>query len=272
MQYNDIKILITALGSPLGQSIYKAVRMSPLVINIYGSDVSDLAAGLHFPGIIKATLPRVSDSDYLEELKNLLEREKINIIFPVLALEHEILLKNKDYFQKKNIHIVSSSLEIFGICNDKYESMLYLSARGVTTPMTVLASIDEDKNLFLSKNSFPVILKPRFGASSNDVFIVNSVEKLNALIEAFQPGYFVLQQFLSEPQEYTVGVMTSNSSGKRRAFILERNLKFGLSYSGKVIINKAIENYCLGIASELDATNSINVQLKMEKKCHMCMR
>ncbi len=264
MQGKNVNILITALGSPLGQSIYKAIRMSPLNINIYGSDVSDLAAGLEFSGVQKVSLPRVSDPTFLDELKVILERENIRIIFPVLASEHEIFIKNQCYFEENGIYIVSSSPETFTVCNDKYESMRYLGSRGVTVPMTVLASESHARNQFLNTNTFPVLLKPRFGASSNDVFIAEDMKMLNALVSAFKPGYFVLQQFLSEPEEFTVGVMTSNVTCRRKAFILERNLKFGLSYSGVVVINEVIEKYCLNIASLLEAKHSINIQLKMQ--------
>ena len=264
MQDKNINILITALGSPLGQSIYKAIRMSSLTIKIYGSDVSDLAAGLEFSGVQKISLPRVSDPKFLDELKVILERENIRVIFPVLASEHEIFIKNKCYFEENGIYIVSSSPETFAVCNDKYESMRYLGSRGVTVPMTVLASESHARNQFLNINTFPVLLKPRFGASSNDVFIVEDMQMLNALVSAFKPGYFVLQQFLSEPEEFTVGVMTSNVGFRRKAFILKRNLKFGLSYSGVVVTNEVIEKYCLDIASLLEAKNSINIQLKMQ--------
>ncbi len=260
----EINILITALGSPLGQSIYKAVKISSLNINIYGSDVDELAAGLEFPKIKKVFLPKVTDISYLDKLKQILDDKKIKIIFPALSSEHELLIKNMSYFEEKNIFVVTPSFKTFTICNDKYESMRYLSARGVTVPFTVLASNSSDKNIFLDTYLFPVILKPRFGASSNDVYIVNDLSKLNGLISAFPSGYFVLQQFLSEPAEYTAGVMTSRNGTKRKVFILERNLKFGLSYSGRVIVNPDIEKYCLNIAGELNSSYSINIQLKMQ--------
>lgn len=258
-----INILIMAVGSPLGQSILKAVCRSKLPDQIHVADINTMAAGLYVDNVIPVIFPLIKEPDYFQQLSHYLDAHQINVIFPTIAAEHDFFDTHSAYFIERGISIVKCSAETFRICNDKYQSMHFLQAQGINAPDTVLCANAPELERFLSSNTFPMVLKPRFGASSNDVFIVKNLDRLRGLINAFPQDYFILQTFLADPDDYTVGVFVSRDRDYKNTFILKRNLKFGLSYSGQVIENEAVSEHCMAIAEALQSVYSINVQLKL---------
>lgn len=260
---NKLNVLVMAVGSPLGQSILKAVKSSKYVDNIYAADISELAAGLYFDNVQPVILPLVKENDYFDVLTNFVETNNIKVIFPTIAVEHEFFAKHAAYFHERKISVVSCDASVFAICNDKYESMQYLKQNSIAAPATILGYEHDAIEEFITRYGFPVVIKPRNGASSNDVFIVKNKERLLALLGAYPEDYFVVQQYLEDPRDYTAGVYVSSSADFGDVIIFERNLKFGLSYSGKIITDEKIKEYCLSIAKALKSTYSINIQFKM---------
>jgi carbamoyl-phosphate synthase large subunit len=260
---DQVNVLIMAVGSPLGQSILKAVQKSSLPVNVHVADISSLAAGLYMGNVTPVIFPLIREQDYFQRLTEYVDNHKINIIFPTIAAEHDFFAAHIGFFKERGIHIVSCAPDVFRICNDKYLSMQFLQNKGLTAPDTVLCSNEDDVAQFVARNSFPVILKPRFGASSNDVFVVHNIERLFGILKAYPDDYFILQAFLADPADYTIGVFVSQDRRYQDTFVIRRNLKFGLSYSGEVIEDDVISRHCLDIANALHSTYSINVQLKM---------
>ena len=259
-----MKVLVMAVGAPLGQSIVKALRLSSLKPEIHVADISPLAAGLHLGEKHHVVLPLVRDPSYGKALADYITEHGIRVIFPTIAAEHDYFAAHEAEMAALGVQIATCSPKTFAVCNDKYESMMALRRGGLNAPDTVVCREVQEVEAFLDRNSFPVVLKPRSGASSNHVFIAKDRKQLDALTGAFDPGYFVAQEFLPDPKDYTVGVYISRDGTFRDAFALERNLKFGLSYSGYVCDNEAIRQYAMGAAALVGATFSVNVQLKLK--------
>lgn len=260
---NKVNVLVMAVGSPLGQSILKAVKSSLYVDQIYAADINELASGLYFDNVKPVILPLVKENDYFDVLTDFVEKNNIRVIFPTIALEHEFFAKHTAYFHERKVGVVSCDASVFEICNDKYESMQFLKQNSIAAPSTILGCDRDAIEEFITCYGFPVVIKPRNGASSNDVFIVKSRERLLALLGAYPEDYFVVQQYLEDPKDYTAGVYVSSLADFSDVIIFERNLKFGLSYSGKIISDTKLKEYCLSISTALQSSYSINIQFKM---------
>lgn len=261
-----IHALITASGSPLSQSVHKALQQSKLPLDITLSDISDMAAGFYiFENSPTAILPMVSEPQYFDAVTRLVDERQIDVVFPMLSVEHQFFHKHQDYFKKRGVAIVSSAEEAYRLCNDKLDSMTYLRDAGITCPDTVLGEPGAKLNEFVSRNKFPLLIKPIAGASSNDVYVIKDRVRLDAMLSAFPAGHFVVQEFLPSKEEYTVGVYVSRERDFIDTLVLQRELKFGLSYRGKVIENDAVSEYCKSVCLKLGTSYSANVQLKIEK-------
>jgi len=258
-----LNVLVLAVGTPLGQSIIKALQISRLSLCIHAADISDLAAGLYFPGVRSVILPLVKNPTYLEQLIAYIREHEIRAIFPVIAPEHEFFAQHSDQLQSAGVEILSCAPEVYRRCNDKYESMMHLRRIGVDAPDTALCCDDDEVEQFLARNTFPVFVKPRFGASSSDIFKVNSRDQLFGILRAFPLEYFIVQAFLDDPRDFTAGVYVSRDHSFRSTLLIERELKFGLSYRGTLFESGGLSDYCLKVAEAMSSYYSINVQFKI---------
>ena len=261
----SINVLVMAAGSPLGQSIYKALTISALPLNVYLADISEMAAGfyLHQHAARNIILPMVMTEAYFAKLKEVIRKFNIEVIFPVISVEHDFFSGHIDYFNANDINIITPEKSLYDLCNDKYLSMAHLKDKGIKTPDTELCEDNERVEAFLGRNDFPVVMKPRYGASSQNFFVIQDRQQMLAIANAFPSNYFVVQEYLPANREYTVGVYISMDHSFKKTFIIDRELKFGLSYKGEVIIDKRISDYCLTLCSVLGMTYSTNVQLKV---------
>jgi carbamoyl-phosphate synthase large subunit len=198
-----MNILVTAAGSPLGQSVVKALKLSNLDFKLHLTDNSYKAAGFHiFDDAEIKVLPSVNSEKYENELNEYLSNKKIDIIFPLLNVEYRYFSSNYEYFAERNIKIIMPGTEHFRIANDKYESIHQIRASGITVPDTIVLEPGFELENFLLRNNFPVIIKPRVGASSNDVYLVKDKSELLSYERMKNPGYFVVQEYM-EGQEFT---------------------------------------------------------------------
>lgn len=265
-----INVMIMAIGSPLGQSIYKAVRASNYVDKIHVADIGQFAAGLYFEQVIPVIFPLVREDSYFDVVTDYIKKNNIKLIFPTIALEHEFFAQHKNFFLSLDIKVVSCHPDVFKVCNDKFESMRFLNKHQISAPATVLADNHGAVSDLIEQYDFPLIIKPRNGVSSTDIFIVKDRERLFSLLASYPQGYFVVQQYLDDEKDYTAGVYVSSSRKFMDVIIIERVLNFGLSYSGKVILDDTLKEYCLSIAKALNSTYSINIQFKMLNNIPYC--
>ncbi len=260
---NPINVLVLAVGSPLGQSIMKALRLSRLPVRVIPADCDEMSAGLYLDETTpRVVLPPVKDPEYRSQLWRAIHAHGIQVIFPVIDREFEFFHKHGDDFEKEDIRIVSADRDVVDRCNDKYEGMRYLRQQGVFVPDTLPCIPGQRLDHFLAENRFPLLIKPRYGASGRHVYVVKDPDQLMALERAFPSGYFVVQAYLKADEEYTVGAYVSKNRLFQSALVMKRELKFGLSYKGEVVDDPAIGRYCLELCDRMGLYYAGNVQLK----------
>jgi carbamoyl-phosphate synthase large subunit len=258
-----MKVLVTAAGSPLGQSVTKALLVSSLKPNILISDSTQAAAGRHLFSDLNCYLtPGVMDPDYDEFITSKLVSEKIDLVFPLLGVEFSYFQRNSLKFSDLGIQIVAPKSYAALRAENKFESIALVKKAGLSYPQTILVNSQDDIYRFFAEGNSKGVLKPVYGASSAEIHFVNTPSEASAITQLRSPGHFVLQEFMPGP-EFTVGVHRSHNSDSAYSIAIERDLKFGLSYSGKVIFNKKIEQYAIDVVSALGLFDSNNVQLKL---------
>lgn len=252
-----INILLSAAGSPLSQSILKALKISSLDLNIYLLDISKNAAGFHLN--IKENnfvSPLVSETRYKTFFINFINKYNINVYFPIIENDYLFIEKNKSEFPSLKIAGIKSN--IYELCNDKFKCFDKLSNFNIKIPL----SFNVKKN-----SEFPdsghLILKPRKAASSKDIFLIKDKDRFNDLKQSYPDNYFLAQEYMNDAKEYTIGVYMSRDKRLKKTFIIERELKFGLSYKGTVIKSDSISDYAIKVCEILGTEFSANVQLKI---------
>jgi carbamoyl-phosphate synthase large subunit len=258
-----MKVLVTAAGSPLGQSVTKALLLSSLKPDIHISDSTQAAAGRHLFSELNCYItPGVMDPDYDEFITSKLVSEKIDLVFPLLGVEFRYFQRNSSKFRNLGIQVVAPRSYSALRAENKFESIELVKNAGLNYPQTSLISSQDDIHRFFEEGSAQAVLKPVYGASSAEIHFVSTPGEALAITQLRPPGHFVLQEFMPGP-EFTVGVHRSHNSDSAYSIAIERDLKFGLSYSGKVIFNEKIEQYAVEVVMALGLFDANNVQLKM---------
>ena len=260
-----INILVTGAGSLLGQGIIKTINKSKIKTKIIGTDYFDTAIGLYWVKsgyLLPDVLKKSNLNKWLKEIIKICNKEKIDILIPGLDFETSILSKHKSFIEKKTkSKILVSSPRVLKVCNDKWETIKFLKKNKFLFPKSALPN---NLSQFLKHNKFPLIVKPRFGSTSNNIFMVhNRVELKNSLKHCKKP---IIQEIVgNQKNEYTCGsVFIENEV--LTTISLKRKLKNGNTIIATHIKNNSLNAFLKKITSKLEPYGPTNFQLKLTKK------
>lgn len=186
---------------------------------VYVSDCVNTASGLYGRNDGAFILPKPVDNEekYVSDLLNLCNDKDIKIIIPIIDPEIYILSKFREKFLKKNIMLMVSSEQVLNICYNKLEMNEFLKKNKFLFPKTY-NEINRFQNAISNREiDFPVIIKPIYGSGSEDTYIVNSMEEVNA---HFKEGSLI-QQFI-EGQEYGVDVFNDKDNKPIRCVVKKK--------------------------------------------------
>lgn len=263
-QMKPVNVLVHAVGSPLGQSILKALQMSELKINLYVCDIFNDAPGLFMvPPEYQVILPPVKDAGFHSFMSEFIKNKEITFVFPVISLEHDYYHLHEKHYLDAGVKVITLNQKIYDLLNNKYQCFEYLKQKGIRIPQSILA--DQAGQYIDQLDHFPgsFVLKPIYGASSNDLFIIKEKDRLIQFVNLYPVNYFMIQEYIDAKEEYTVGVYRSPKRNYEDSLVIRRELKFGLSYKGEVIEDQSISDYAVEVCRSFDTEYSANVQLRV---------
>lgn len=261
---------ITGTGSLVGQAIIKSIQKSSFKNEkLIGMDYFKNTIGSYWtdknyilPDILDKS---VTEKVWLEKIVSIIKEEKIEILFIGVDFELHLFAKYKESIENAtSCIIVVSSDDTITIADDKYLTYEFLRENNLFYPATFL-----ETNIFeaIEKNDidFPMIIKPRNGYRSIDVFLVkNKAELEDKIIKISNP---VIQECIGTSEtEYTCGVISFGNDVKE-SIVLRRDLKDGntsttyLRHDYPEIIKEYIEN----TSRKLGQFGVCNFQLRVDK-------
>jgi carbamoyl-phosphate synthase large subunit len=247
-----MKILVTAIGGEISQSIIQVIRSEFAEAEIVGCDIaSEPIASLKVDKYYLTLL--ASDPLYLSGILEICAKESVDLIIPVSEQEIAVFAKNNSTLPVKVLIANRSSIEI-GF--DKLTTSRFMLELGDFAPKTY--------PLFLgSPLRLPVIVKPRSGRGSQNVFRCEDMRDVYYYQESPEP--IVFQEIL-EPSdmEITCGLY-GDLEGRILSIQLHRKLSGGSTSWATVIKNEQITELCRMIGQKLDLVGAINVQLILTK-------
>lgn len=255
-------ILITGAGATLGQSIYKAIKISDFKdskIIFCNSDI--YAAGAHF-NVDFSIVPLANDANYLSAIDKLVKANNVDIIFP--GTQHE--LKKLSEYSKSNCRVACFPYKIIDLAINKHATMRFLDNNGITIPYTV-------KSLDAKKENIPFVLKPKVSSASRNILFIRNVKDFYNLNMISYKDY-IAQEYI-DGEEYTCGCYIDRYSHDVNFIIIKRMLsRDGASSYGEVVNNSFIENYlkeiCKSYMKKGLEYGHLNVQLKLNNNSPVC--
>lgn len=255
-------ILVTGAGALLGQGILRLLQISDFSKKIFTADPDSRSSG-HWLGDYAITVPKVSDSNFIESIKQIVLEHKIDAILVGTDVELPVFSRYKEEFlEKYNCKVVVSSEDVVKIANDKFLTADFLKNNNFPYPYSVMANDIEKLKDIEEKLGFPLFAKPFDGARSLGIKKIESHEEL---MEIYDPNSnLVVQQFLSELEgEYTSGCTVIN--GKCKAIVtLKRDLRDGNTYrTYRNDETSKYDEYIISIAEKLNPDGPVNFQFRI---------
>lgn len=216
------------------------------------ADMSSTAPALQFADITYI-LPHCNDNEYVTKLIELCKNEDIHLVIPTIDTELQILSNNKKMIEQSTSAIVMVSNEmVTSICNSKDLTAKFFKDNNVDYPLTY------DSNSIDNINKFPVIIKPKNGSSSFNVFKVNNKQELEFFNSYVKEP--IIQDCISGV-EYTIDI-TCDFDSKPIYVVPRKRLatRGGEILKGQIEKNELIIDECKKLVSKLKPIGHITAQ------------
>lgn len=263
-----INVLVTGVGSNIGQGIIKSLRMTNFKCRIIGTDMVAFSAGL-FRCDKGYVIPSAGDERFVQEIIKICKEEKIDIILIGSDPEVPIFASAKTAIEDgcESIVVVSSP-QVMEIGFDKWNTYNFLKQEGLNWPHSVLGNKESEVKQLIGECGFPLIVKPRKGAGSKGVFKVNGWDELKYALRSVEEP--IVQENLGlDAEEYTSGVFFSKESEIKGIITFKRELLDGTTY--RAIIDNYENINCeikriAAVLSKRGAIGPINIQTRLSFK------
>ena len=192
-----MKILFTSVGRrvELMQAFKKAAEELDVDLTIVGADITESAPALFFCDETKIVC-RIKEPEYIPQLLEICETEKIDCLIPTIDTDLLLLAENKQKFENMGTKVLISAVDKVKLCRDKRYTADYFMSVGLKSPVPV---DDVAKYTF----GYPAFIKPKDGSSSVDAYKVNNAEDLETYVKKVQD--YIIQPFVSG-REFTIDI------------------------------------------------------------------
>jgi carbamoyl-phosphate synthase large subunit len=256
------RVLVTGAGAVLGQGIINALRRSSLAVEIASADPNPLSPGLYWVerGYV---IPMADDPAYLERFEEVLAEEEPDAVLVGTDVELPILAENRAMLEQRHgTRILVSSPEVVRIADDKYETFRFCRDAGLDPPLSALPENEAELRELIETCGFPLIVKPRIGARSVGVSLVDSEEQLRAAL-AGRNG-LVVQQVAGDPnREFTSSALVFD--GKAHAsIVMRRDLRDGNTHRAFIGLHPELNAFVRRAAEALQPYGPVNFQFRTD--------
>ncbi len=251
------KILVTGAGGDSGLATIRILRKTTNH-KIFGCDASEYASGLHLAHK-SFVVPKAVEKGFIDSIKEKVKEEGIDIVLPNVDEELEIFAGCREEIPQA----VISPLETVRICDDKLKTISKL--KGIVPVPVVYDNVQG-----IREEAFPVLLKPRVGRGSRNVFEINNQKELLAIREyldsvGVKRDQQIIQEYLPG-EEYTIDALF-DFNGKMVVAVPRKRIvtKGGISAIGKTEKNEKVIEFIEKISKNLVFHGPINIQFKEDK-------
>jgi carbamoyl-phosphate synthase large subunit len=153
-------------------------------------------------------LPKVTESDYAEELMQFCQKNDIDMVVPLIDPELEALAPHRERFMDAGIMVVVSPVDTVQTTFDKYLTYKFGKNNGIGVPETAISIKGAEELLSSGKLTWPVVVKPRKGSASSDITYCHNERQMKCAFESC-PGPMI--QECTEGKEYGYDIFGDSS-------------------------------------------------------------
>lgn len=257
-----MNVLVTSISRkvPLLQAVREACEKLNQPYTLFGADVNHNVIGRYFVDEF-CEMPSLNNLS-ISDLVKFCNENRIQAIIPTRDGELRYFAKFKEHLSSYGIQVMISELDAVNICLDKLS--FYEDGRRYNLPVIPTFTIF-DNHGDISR----WVVKERFGAGSNNIFINVSSEQVNEC--ALELEYPIFQPFITG-EEYSVDLYidrTGKVKGcvcRKREFVLN-----GESQITTTVKNEKLERLCIDFVEKYQLYGHIVIQVLIdnENKFHI---
>jgi len=230
-----VRILLTCIGRrvELLRAFKRAGDSLGIRLEIHGADATPLSPALQLvdhPHLV----PGIDGGKYIDALAKIVQREKIDLLIPLIDLELPVIAAASERFAELGCLALISSPSVVAVCRDKLTTYRKLVEAGIDTPATSLwLAVVEQK-----RHRFPYFLKPRSGSAAMGNYIVRTLDELRTFGARVKDA--IVQEFV-EGSEHTLDVYV-DFKGRVRCVVPRKRLEVrtGEVSKGLIVKDRAI--------------------------------
>lgn len=259
---SQYRVLITGIGGNIGQGILKSLRATGRPFQVTGVDMEPLSAGFFLSDQYER-VSRTTDPAFRGEFAQIVERHGIEAVYVSSPSELEFFsCERPDLEHKLGVTIFVNPIDVIRTGADKFLTSRFLERHGLPYIPTALGSDRRGVERLAGDFGFPLIVKPRRGFSSRNVFLVNSVAEVESACRLIPD--LVVQRYVSDPFcEYTAGTMSGEDGKVRAVIVLHRRLIQGTTYQTELVRDEVLEHEVVRVVEALGVTCVCNLQFRM---------
>lgn len=247
------RVLVTGAGGAAGVAVIRSLASLPGV-EVFAADMDGWAAGLYLvPPERRRLVEPGASPDFVPGVSALVRQDGIDVVFSTVDVELEPLASRRA--ELSPAVLAAPSLSTIGICLDKLEL-----ARACEGTARVPTTVVLDATGKAADWVFPVIIKPRRGAGSRGVRLIQSRDELLAMpdddsiiIQANLPG-----------EEYSVDVIAAGGTLIAAVPRTRARVDSGVSIAGRTVRDAELERQAGLVAAAIGLDGVANVQLRRD--------
>jgi len=161
-----------------------------------------------------------SEESFIRSIEEICEREKIDVIFPSWDPYVYLFSKNKKRFKENGITIPVPRYETALKALDKFRTIQAAVAAGFPCPRSYTYNTREELESLVSRETFPLVVKPRFGSGGRGLAIVRSKSELFETLPAIEKshGKPMIQEYIPGRDRVSFPVLLDRRGEVKFAF------------------------------------------------------
>jgi carbamoyl-phosphate synthase large subunit len=260
-------VLVTATGSIVGEGIIKCLKLANASGDKYQIITADMradAAGL-YRGDNAEIIPSPSDSSkYYDAILSACIKYSVRAIFPGSDEELIPLATLAPAIEKETgAKVIANPLSAIDVAVDKWKTYKLLKNASLDCAESCLPA---DRSDFIEKIGYPVIVKPRTGHGSINIFVAMNADETDLAVKKIEEsaGHPFIQEYLpSEQAEFTTGVVVSGKGSILSSISMRRVLKHGQTYKAIVEDAEPVRRSSEKVATVIGGIGPVNVQSRL---------
>ncbi len=240
---------------------------------IYASNSAETLATKEADGYL--ITPLIYDEQYIPTLLEYCLKNNITTLLSVFDIDLLVLSKNIKLFAENGITVLLANEKEVEICNDKWETYLFLKENNIKTPKTYLSVNSTIDAISKEELSYPIIIKPRWGMASMGIYIVDTEEELIVLSKkcqkdiskthlkyesSFTPDDSIIYQEVLLGQEYGLDVINDLEGNYVKTFAKKKVLmRAGETDLGETVSSTPFEEVALTLGNKISQKTILSV-------------